>query len=199
MSEIPLNPRQRPLWNPIWRCHEQPQLQHNGCYEKPIRRCHEQPPTPRQRPKIMIKRCLKYHWLQDNDLYENQYDDVMNNPNSKTTTFNNDKTMSKIPLTPRQRPLWNPIWRCHEQPQLQDNGFYEKPIWRCHEQPPTPRQRPSIIIKRCLKYHWLQDNDLCEKPICRCHEQTQLQNNDLYKNQYVDVMNNPQSQDDDHQ
>ena len=83
-------------------------------------------PTPRQWSLIIIiKRCFKHHWLQDNDLYENQYDDVMNNPNSKTTTLNYDKTMSKIPLTPRQRPLWKPIWRCQEQHKLQDNDLYE--------------------------------------------------------------------------
>ena len=112
MSWTTPTPRQRPLWKPIWRCHE-------------------------QRPSIIIKRCLKYHWLQDNDLYENQYDDVMNNPNSKTTTFmKTNMTMS----------------------------------WTT----PTQRQRLSIIIKRCLKYTWLQVND-------------------LYKNQYDDVMNNTNS------
>ena len=77
----------------------------------------------------LVQNVLLYiaeqHQLQDNDLYENQYDDVMNNSNSKTTNFNNNKTMSKIYLTPRQRLILKLIWRCHEQPQLQDNDLYE--------------------------------------------------------------------------
>ncbi len=80
--------------------------------------------NPRQRP--LWKPICRNPQLKDNDLYEIQYDDVMNNRNFKTTTFmKTNMTMSWTTSNPRQLPLWKPIWRCHEQPQIQDNDLYE--------------------------------------------------------------------------
>ncbi len=207
MSWTTPTPRQRPLWKPIWPCHELTQLQDNDLYkinnDDVINKLNPKTttfiessmtmswttPTSRHRPPIIIIRYPKFHCLQDNDLYENQYDDVLHNPNSKTKTF----------MTTKMSMSWTT---------------------------PTPRQRLSIIIKRYPKYHWLQDNDLCGnqyddvmndpnsktttftkanmtmswitstprqrplwRPIRRCHEQPQLQDNDLYEDQYDDVTN----------
>ena len=143
MSWTTPTPRQRPLWKTnmtmSWTT-----------------------PTPRQQTSIIIKRCLKYPWLQDNDLYENQYDDVMNNPNSKTTTFmKTNMTMSWTTPTPRQRSLWNPIRRCLEQPQLQDIDLFINTNMTMSWPTSTPRQRPLCsAIWRCHKQPQLQDNDL---------------------------------------
>ncbi len=148
--------------------------------------------TPRQRTlKRPIWQCQEQPQLQDNDIYKIQYDVVMNNLNSKTTTFmKTNTTMSWTTPNPWQRHIWKPIWRCHEQPQLQDNDLYEnqyddvmnnlssktanfkKTNMTMSGTAPTPRQRPL----------W--------KLIWRCNEQLQLQDNDFYENQYDDVMNN---------
>ena len=109
-------------------------------------------PTPRQRPSIIIKRCLKYTWLQVNDLHKNQYDDVMNNTNSKTTTFmKTNMTMSWTTPTPRQRPLWKPIWRCHERPQLQDNDPYEN---QYDDVMNNPNSKTTTFIKTNMTMSW---------------------------------------------
>ncbi len=156
MSWATSAPWQRHLLKLLWRCHEQPQLH-------------------------------------DNDLYENHYDDVMNNLNSMTTTFmKTNTTMSWTTSTPWQRPLLEPLWRCHEQPQLHNDGLcknhYDDVMNNLNSKTTTlmktnttmslatssPRQRPL----------W--------KRIRRCHEQLQLQDNGLCENQYYndDVMIN---------